>query len=89
MATEGKMQEFRRFILSVVSVLELLFVVSLTLICGIFGAVVPGVVGGSGWGLFGFLIGALAGFSVSAILVNISMCLAEIAANTYHLKKPR
>jgi hypothetical protein len=81
------MGEFRRFILRVIGVLEMLFVISSTLISGIFGATIPGAVGGSGWGLVGFLIGGLAGFCVSAILVNISMCLAEIAANTYYLRK--
>jgi hypothetical protein len=81
------MQGFRQFILSVIGILEMLFVIAITLLFGILGALIPAAFGGSGAGLIGFILGALAGFCLSAIIVNISMCLAEIAANTHHLKK--
>ena len=83
------MGEFRRLILSVIGVLEILFVIGMTIGCGFLGAIIPGVAGGGQWALIGFLVAGLIGFCISAIVVNISMCLAEIAANTYYLKKSR
>jgi len=69
------MGEFRRFIISVIGGLEILFVIALTLFFGLFGAVLPGLIGGPGAGFIGFLIGGIAGFCISAIIVNISMSL--------------
>jgi hypothetical protein len=80
------MQLFRRFILKVISVLEMLFVVGMTFGCGVLGAIVPGVLAGEKWALYGFLAAGLVGFCISAIIVNISMCLAEVAANTYYIR---
>src|SRR3989304_4324656 len=76
------MEEFRRFIIFVVGGLEILFVIAVTLICGGIGAALSDFIGGSGAGLIGFLMGGFTGFCISAIIVNISMNLTEIAQNT-------
>ncbi len=58
--------------------LEVLFVLAFTLACGLVGSSV---------GLMGFLIGAFAGFCISAFLVSISMNLTEIAKNTQRTRE--
>src|SRR5438067_9059730 len=75
------MSEFRRFIISIAGGLELLFVVGFTLVCGLIGLIPGSVVGGAG-PLIGFVIGGFVGFCISALMVNISVNLAEIAKNT-------
>jgi hypothetical protein len=80
------MNGFRRFILSVIGALEMVFVVGVTLAFGLLGAIPLGMVAGSRWALVGFILSGSVGFCMSALLVNVSMCLAEIAANTYYLK---
>jgi hypothetical protein len=76
------MGEFRRFILSVIGTLEILFVIVITLIGGVTGGAIPSLLFGSDAGIIGFLIGAIAAFCLAGILVNISMSLGEIAKNT-------
>lgn len=76
------MGEFRRFILSVIGTLEILFVVASTLIGGMLGWAIPALFFGERAGTVGLLIGTIAGFCLSGIIVNISMSLSEIAQNT-------
>jgi hypothetical protein len=79
------MNAFRHLILSVIGTLEMLFVIAVTLALGFLGGGLFSMAGG-GWALIGFVLFGSAGFCLSALIVNMSMCLGEIAANTYHLR---
>ena len=86
------MGEFRRFIMSVVAGLEVLFVISTTLLGGIVACIVPAITAsvtgqGGGLALVCFIVGAVGGFCISALMVSISVNLAQIAENTAVSKK--
>lgn len=86
------MGDFRRFILSVVASLEVFFVISATLLCGFLACIVPLVnanLTGQGGGIafICFIVGAGVGFCISALIVSISVSLAQIVENTEMTKR--
>src|SRR5271167_4525979 len=81
------MSDFRRFIVSIVGGLEIFFVIASTILGGLLSAAVPAAIAsmtgqGGGMAFLAFLVGALGGFCVSAIAVNISASLQLIEENT-------
>jgi hypothetical protein len=82
------MNDFRRFIISIIDTLQLLLIIGVTLVFAIVGAGYAALMGaisgqGAGGGAFlGFLLGGLMGFVMSASVAAISLTLAEIAHNT-------
>jgi len=85
------MGEFRRFIMGSVAGLEVLFVVASTLLGGIFACIVPAAIAnmtgqGGGIALLAFIVGAFGGFCCSALIVGISVSLAQIEENTRAVK---
>ena len=75
---------FRRIVIALADILAIIFIVLFTIGGGFSGAASSQIYGGGGATsmIVGFLLGALGGFLVSAILAAFLFSLSEIAANT-------
>lgn len=75
---------FRRIVIALADILAIIFIVLFTIGGGLSGAASSAMYGGGGAAsmVFGFLLGAVSGFLVSAILAAFLFSLSEIAKNT-------
>ena len=76
---------FRRIVIALADILAIIFIVLFTIGGGLSAAASSQMLGGGGGAgtmILGFVLGALGGFLVAAVLAAFLFSLSEIAANT-------
>jgi hypothetical protein len=76
------MAGFRRFIIKTAEIMMLLIVIAMTISFAISGAISAQAAMGEQWWIGGFLLGAVAGYLLAAVLAAYFFLLAEVAENT-------